>query len=163
MILGILKLRPAMENEMLRRIVSTKSVTIGGRTMTNHNKLLSYQEGCIGADAENRNEENRHGRCAERYHAPVDDWYREAVVNRHWSRIARWLRRRRGFGNDARGSAEVNRRLDFLRRFRRNRRCRDGWGFRGNGFLRRRRGRVRLVRGSGHGWKLTRDWCLIRI
>lgn len=38
----------AMENETLRRIVSTKSVTIGGRTMTNHNKLLSYQEGCIG-------------------------------------------------------------------------------------------------------------------
>lgn len=38
----------AMENETLRRIVSTKSVTIGGRTMTNHNKLLSYQEGCVG-------------------------------------------------------------------------------------------------------------------
>ena len=38
----------AMNNETLVRIVSTKSVTIGGRTMTNHNKLLSYQEGCLG-------------------------------------------------------------------------------------------------------------------
>lgn len=38
----------AMENETLVRIASTKSVTIGGRTMTNHNKLLSYQSGCIG-------------------------------------------------------------------------------------------------------------------
>ena len=38
----------AMENETLVRIVSTKSITIGGRTMTNHNKLLSYQEGCLG-------------------------------------------------------------------------------------------------------------------
>ena len=38
----------AMENETLLRIVSTKSVTVGGRTMTNHNKLLSWQEGCLG-------------------------------------------------------------------------------------------------------------------
>jgi len=38
----------AMNNETLVRIASTKSVTIGGRTMTNHNKLLSYQEGCLG-------------------------------------------------------------------------------------------------------------------
>ena len=38
----------AMENEIFARIVSTKSITIGGRTMTNHNKLLSYQDGCIG-------------------------------------------------------------------------------------------------------------------
>lgn len=38
----------AMENETLVRIASTKSVTIGGRTMTNHNKLLSMAEGCIG-------------------------------------------------------------------------------------------------------------------
>lgn len=40
--------RAAMENETLARIVSTRTVTIGGRTMTNHNKLLSYVEGCIG-------------------------------------------------------------------------------------------------------------------
>ena len=40
--------RAAMENETLVRIVSTRSVTIGGRTMTNHNKLLGYMEGCIG-------------------------------------------------------------------------------------------------------------------
>lgn len=38
----------AMKNETLVRIVSTRSVTIGGRTMTNHNKLLSYVDGCIG-------------------------------------------------------------------------------------------------------------------
>ena len=38
----------AMENETFVRIVSTRTVTIGGRTMTNHNKLLSWSEGCIG-------------------------------------------------------------------------------------------------------------------
>ena len=38
----------AMENETLARIVSTRTVTIGGRTMTNHNKLLGYMQGCIG-------------------------------------------------------------------------------------------------------------------
>lgn len=38
----------AMQNETLERIVSTKSVTVGGRTMHNHNKLLRYMDGCIG-------------------------------------------------------------------------------------------------------------------
>ena len=38
----------AVQNETLVRIASTRSVTIGGRTMTNHNKLLSMEEGCIG-------------------------------------------------------------------------------------------------------------------
>ena len=38
----------AVENETLVRIASTRSVTIGGRTMINHNKLLSYVDGCIG-------------------------------------------------------------------------------------------------------------------
>ena len=38
----------AVENETLVRIASTKSVTIGGRTMSNHNKLLNLVEGCIG-------------------------------------------------------------------------------------------------------------------
>ncbi len=38
----------AVENETLVRIASTRSVTTGGRTMTNHNKLLSYVDGCIG-------------------------------------------------------------------------------------------------------------------
>lgn len=38
----------AVNNETLVRIASTKSITIGGRTMTNHNKLLSWVEGCIG-------------------------------------------------------------------------------------------------------------------
>jgi len=40
--------RAAMENETLVRIASTRSITIGARTMHNHNKLLSYAEGCIG-------------------------------------------------------------------------------------------------------------------
>lgn len=38
----------AAENTTLMRIASTRSITIGGRTMTNHNKLLSYMDGCIG-------------------------------------------------------------------------------------------------------------------
>jgi len=38
----------AAKNETLMRIASTRSATIGGRTMTNHNKLLSYMEGCTG-------------------------------------------------------------------------------------------------------------------
>lgn len=40
--------RAALENETLMRIASTRSVTIGGRTMTNHNKLLLYVDGCLG-------------------------------------------------------------------------------------------------------------------
>ena len=40
--------RVAMENETLMRIASSRSVTVGGRTMTNHNKLLSYMEDCVG-------------------------------------------------------------------------------------------------------------------
>jgi D-alanyl-D-alanine carboxypeptidase len=38
----------ALENETLARIVSTRTAAIGGRTMTNHNKLLSYMSDCIG-------------------------------------------------------------------------------------------------------------------
>lgn len=38
----------AVENETLVRIASTRSVVIGGRTMKNHNKLLTNVEGCIG-------------------------------------------------------------------------------------------------------------------
>lgn len=38
----------AMNNETLARIVSTRTITIGGRTLTNHNKLLHYVDGCIG-------------------------------------------------------------------------------------------------------------------
>ena len=38
----------AVKNETLLRIASTQSVTIGGRTMTNHNKLLRYVDGCLG-------------------------------------------------------------------------------------------------------------------
>ncbi|MCI2055884.1 MAG: D-alanyl-D-alanine carboxypeptidase [Oscillibacter sp.] len=40
--------RAAMDNETFVRIVSTRQITIGGRTMTNHNKLLSYMDGCLG-------------------------------------------------------------------------------------------------------------------
>jgi len=38
----------AMNNETFARIVSTRTITVGGRTLTNHNKLLSYVDGCIG-------------------------------------------------------------------------------------------------------------------
>lgn len=38
----------ALENETFRRIVSTESITIGGRYLGNHNKLLRICEGCIG-------------------------------------------------------------------------------------------------------------------
>ncbi len=38
----------AMKNETFARIVSTKSITIDGYTMVNHNKLLSRYDGCIG-------------------------------------------------------------------------------------------------------------------
>ena len=40
--------RYAMENETFCRLVSSKSAVVGGRTLTNHNKLLSRYEGCIG-------------------------------------------------------------------------------------------------------------------
>ena len=38
----------AVKNETLLRIASTRSVTSGGRTMTNHNKLLQHLDGCLG-------------------------------------------------------------------------------------------------------------------
>lgn len=38
----------AVQNETLVRIVSTRTATVGGRSMTNHNKLLTYMDGCIG-------------------------------------------------------------------------------------------------------------------
>ena len=38
----------AMKNETLVRVETMRTITIGGRTMTNHNKLLSYMDGCIG-------------------------------------------------------------------------------------------------------------------
>ncbi|MBE7025431.1 MAG: D-alanyl-D-alanine carboxypeptidase [Ruminococcaceae bacterium] len=38
----------ALENETFRKIVSSQSVRIGNRTLSNHNKLLSLYEGAIG-------------------------------------------------------------------------------------------------------------------
>ena len=38
----------AVKNETLVRLCSTRSVTMGGRTMTNHNRLLRSIDGCIG-------------------------------------------------------------------------------------------------------------------
>lgn len=38
----------AMDNETLRRITSTRTVTVAGRTLKNHNKLLWSLEGCVG-------------------------------------------------------------------------------------------------------------------
>ena len=38
----------AVENPAFRRICSSRSVTIGQRTMENHNRLLRQMEGCVG-------------------------------------------------------------------------------------------------------------------
>ena len=38
----------AMKNSAFARIVSTQSISIGGREMTNHNKLLEMYDGCVG-------------------------------------------------------------------------------------------------------------------
>ena len=38
----------ALQNEQFRAVVSTKSITCAGRTLTNHNKLLWRYDGCIG-------------------------------------------------------------------------------------------------------------------
>jgi len=40
--------RTCLENDMLANVVATKSITLGTRTFTNHNKLLWRFEGCIG-------------------------------------------------------------------------------------------------------------------
>lgn len=40
--------RAVMENEVLAKVVSTKTITIGGHSFSNHNKLLWQYEGCIG-------------------------------------------------------------------------------------------------------------------
>ena len=38
----------AMDDPVLRRVASTRTARIGGRALTNHNKLLSRVEGCVG-------------------------------------------------------------------------------------------------------------------
>lgn len=40
--------RACLEHEALARMVSTKSITLGTRIFTNHNKLLWRYEGCVG-------------------------------------------------------------------------------------------------------------------
>lgn len=40
--------RAALENETLQDIMSTRSATVAGRSLTNHNKLLWRYDGCIG-------------------------------------------------------------------------------------------------------------------
>ena len=40
--------RTCLENETLAKIAATKSITLGTRTFTNHNKLLWRYEGCVG-------------------------------------------------------------------------------------------------------------------
>ena len=37
-----------LEQETVAKICATKSITIGGRTFVNHNRLLSLYEGCVG-------------------------------------------------------------------------------------------------------------------
>ena len=44
----VLLARAVLENETLAQIVGTKSTTIAGRSLTNHNKLLWRYEGCSG-------------------------------------------------------------------------------------------------------------------
>ena len=46
--LGMKDTSYAAEDPTFRRICSTKTATVGGRSMTNHNKLLRQIEGCIG-------------------------------------------------------------------------------------------------------------------
>ena len=38
----------ALRNALFREVVSTKTITCAGRTLTNHNKLLWRYDGCIG-------------------------------------------------------------------------------------------------------------------
>lgn len=40
--------RVVLEDEVLSKIVATRSITLEGRTFTNHNKLLWRYEGCVG-------------------------------------------------------------------------------------------------------------------
>ena len=40
--------RACLENETLARIAATKTISLEGRTFTNHNKLLWRYEGCVG-------------------------------------------------------------------------------------------------------------------
>lgn len=40
--------RAVLEDETLAKIVATKSITMGTRTLSNHNKLLWQYEGCVG-------------------------------------------------------------------------------------------------------------------
>ena len=40
--------RACLENEALAQMVSTRTITLEGRTFTNHNKLLWQYDGCVG-------------------------------------------------------------------------------------------------------------------
>ena len=40
--------RACLHNETIARIVATKSITLEGRALTNHNKLLWQYDGCTG-------------------------------------------------------------------------------------------------------------------
>ena len=40
--------RACLDNEYLAQMVSTRTITLEGRTFTNHNKLLWRYEGCVG-------------------------------------------------------------------------------------------------------------------
>ncbi|MEQ2455189.1 D-alanyl-D-alanine carboxypeptidase family protein [Flavonifractor hominis] len=59
--------RVVLQNETLARIVGTKSISIAGRSFTNHNKLLWRYEGCRGLKTGYTNEAGRTlVSCAER-------------------------------------------------------------------------------------------------
>lgn len=81
--------RAVLENETLARIVGTKSISIAGRSFTNHNKLLWRYEGCCGLKTGYTEEAGRTlVSCAERdgqmliavtLNAP-DDWDDHAAL-----------------------------------------------------------------------------------
>ncbi|MEG0764485.1 MAG: D-alanyl-D-alanine carboxypeptidase family protein [Pseudoflavonifractor sp.] len=91
--------RAVMGEEILRKIVSTKAITLETRSMTNHNKLLWRYEGCLGMKTGYTDKAGRTlVSCAERQgqlliavtlHAP-DDWRDHAALLDygfdHWRR-----------------------------------------------------------------------------
>ncbi len=81
----------AVENETLVRMASTRSVTIGGRTMTNHNKLLNQIEGCIGLKTGYTMAAGRTlVSCVERNGQRLGPWWRRTASPGRWRRGSPW-------------------------------------------------------------------------
>lgn len=62
----------AMQNPTFARIVSTRTASVGTRTMTNHNKLLASYSGCVGLKTGYTGDAGAHARhlCRARRDAP---------------------------------------------------------------------------------------------